>query len=55
MWPADHAWFVATEIDLPWTGIGGTAELMNDLLAASGLDAEIVESPENVSYWRSEP
>lgn len=23
MWPADHAWFVATEIDLPWTGVGG--------------------------------
>jgi hypothetical protein len=20
MWPADHAWFVATEIDMPWTG-----------------------------------
>ncbi|OLP67413.1 hypothetical protein BJM39_00330, partial [Salmonella enterica subsp. enterica serovar Javiana] len=38
MWPADHAWFVATEIDLPWTGIGGSAALVEDLLRADRLN-----------------
>ena len=33
-WPADHAWFVATEIYVPWTGIGGSAELLRHPLSA---------------------
>ena len=32
MWPADHAWFVTTNIDSEWTGVGGSAQLINDLL-----------------------
>ncbi|GAA2738965.1 hypothetical protein GCM10009867_33060 [Pedococcus aerophilus] len=39
MWPADHAWFVATEIDHPWTGIGGSEALVDDLLDANDLHA----------------
>ena len=27
-WPKDHAWCVASEIDLPWTYVGGPAELI---------------------------
>jgi hypothetical protein len=38
MWPADHAWFVATEIDEWWTGVGGSAALVEDLRQAPGLD-----------------
>lgn len=38
MWPADRAWFVATEIDEWWTGVGGSAGLVEDLLRAPGLD-----------------
>ena len=53
MWPADHAWFTATEIDLPWTGVAGTAELIEDLLAAAGLDVEVVEPSGKLPYWRS--
>ena len=52
MWPVDRAWFVATEIDLPWTGIAGTAGLIDDLLAATGLDVEIVEPSGDLPYWR---
>ena len=32
MWPADHAWFVTTNIDSTWTGVGGSAALIDDLL-----------------------
>ena len=32
-WPADHAWCVASEIDLPWTYIGGPRGLIDAVLA----------------------
>lgn len=42
-WSADHAWFVATEIDVPWTGIGGSAELIRDLMSEGSFDIELVD------------
>jgi hypothetical protein len=39
MWPADHAWFVAKDVDPDWVGIGGTQALIDEVLAAPGLDA----------------
>ena len=38
MWPADHAWFVMTNIDNEWTGVGGSAALANDLLSDPRLE-----------------
>lgn len=38
MWPADHAWFVASEIDTPWTGIGGSQVLIDELAGHPGLE-----------------
>jgi len=38
LWPADHAWCVATDIDTTWTGVGGSAGLAADLLADSRLE-----------------
>lgn len=38
MWPADHAWFVTTNIDGTWTGVGGPAALISDLLAEPRLE-----------------
>ena len=32
MWPADRAWFVTTNIDSTWTGVGGTEALIDALL-----------------------
>ena len=32
-WPADRRWCVATEIDLAWTYVGGSAGIIEDLLA----------------------
>jgi hypothetical protein len=38
MWPSDHAWFVTTNIDGTWTGVGGTQALISDLLAEPRLE-----------------
>ncbi|MGO4617240.1 hypothetical protein AB4305_22635 [Nocardia sp. 2YAB30] len=54
MWPADRAWFVATEIDLPWTGIAGSPELIEALRADKSLDVEEVEPSSSPRYWRDE-
>lgn len=32
-WPADHSWCVASEIDLPWTYVGGSCPLIERVLA----------------------
>ncbi|BFU47408.1 hypothetical protein [Krasilnikovia sp. MM14-A1004] len=38
-WPADQAWCVATEIDFDSTLVGGTSELVHQLLSEPALDA----------------
>jgi len=38
-WPADRAWCVASEIDLPWTYLAGPAGLIRTLLADPRLEA----------------
>jgi hypothetical protein len=38
-WPDDRAWCIASEIDLPHTYIGGSTELVADLIAHPGLHA----------------
>jgi len=52
MWPADRAWFVATEIDQPWTAVSGSAALIGDVVA-SGLDVEPVVPSPRPPYERS--
>lgn len=37
-WPADRSWIVATEVDFVWTYVGGSADAIGDLLAASSLE-----------------
>jgi hypothetical protein len=39
-WPDDRAWCVATEIDLAWTYVGGSAALISDVLANPHLEAQ---------------
>lgn len=53
MWPADRAWFVATEIDLPWTGVAGSTELLSELTADPQLDAALVAPNADLPYWRN--
>lgn len=38
MWPADHAWFVTTNIESTWTGVGGSEALISDLLGEPRLE-----------------
>ncbi len=38
-WPADQRWFVATEIDFPWSYVGGSVSLIDSLLGDSNLEA----------------
>ena len=39
VWPADHAWCVARDVDPHWAGIGGTTTLISRLMADPRLDA----------------
>jgi hypothetical protein len=52
VWPHDRSWFVATDIDQPWTAIGGTAALIDDVLADPALDAEPFVPSGHPTYWR---
>lgn len=38
IWPADRAWFVASEVDFDSTVLGGSRALVDALLAAPGLE-----------------
>lgn len=38
-WPADHAWFVMTEIDFAWTFVAGSTMLIDQILAHPDLEA----------------
>lgn len=38
-WPADRAWFVATEIDFAWTYIGGGSAAIEAIEATPGIEA----------------
>ncbi|HVB51223.1 MAG TPA: hypothetical protein VND89_05730 [Acidimicrobiales bacterium] len=45
-WPEDHSWCVASEIDLPWTYVGGSSELIDHLLADGRLET-VSASPDD--------
>ncbi|MEA3218698.1 MAG: hypothetical protein QOJ19_4854, partial [Acidimicrobiia bacterium] len=38
-WPDDRAWIVATEVDFAWTYVGGSSELIEELLNEARLEA----------------
>jgi hypothetical protein len=38
VWPADHAWCIASDVDQHWVGIGASADTINRLLAQQDLD-----------------
>jgi hypothetical protein len=49
-WPDDRAWFVATNIDLMTTYVGGSAACIADLLAADGLEVAAVPADQRVTW-----
>ncbi len=46
-WPTDRAWCVASELDLAWTYIGGSADLIDHLVGDSRIDAWPAEPTDN--------
>ena len=49
-WPADRAWFVATDIDLMTTYVGGSAACIAELLATDGLEAAQVPADQRITW-----
>jgi hypothetical protein len=49
-WPADHAWCVATDIDLMSTYVGGSAACIAELLATPGIEAAPVTPDDGVDF-----
>jgi len=50
MWPADHAWCVASEIDFDSTLVAGSRVLVDAVLAAPGLEAWPVGPEDDLTY-----
>jgi hypothetical protein len=48
-WPADHAWCVATEIDLDSTYVGGSEACIEELLANSELEVARLDGAAGVT------
>jgi hypothetical protein len=53
-WPADHAWCVATEIDLNTTYIGCDEACRDEILSVAELEAAPIDRGAGIS-WRSDP
>jgi hypothetical protein len=49
LWPADRSWLLATEIDFDSTLVGGSAELVTELLHATSLEAWPVRVDDDLS------
>ncbi len=52
-WPEDHAWMVATEVDLNSTYVGATSDCINDILSTSELESLPVKITDGVT-WESD-
>lgn len=54
IWPADHSWFVQSEVDLDSTLVGGSRALVDELLASPELEAWEVERGDSLEAWADE-
>lgn len=49
-WPEDRSWCVATEIDFGWTYVGGSAGLIDEVVAVGDLEALPATLDQGVTY-----
>lgn len=49
-WPEDRAWCVASEIDFPYTYVGGSSELIDEILRHPALEALPATVDHGISY-----
>ncbi|MGH8941002.1 MAG: hypothetical protein ACRDV2_16895 [Actinomycetes bacterium] len=52
IWPADHAWCVARDVDPHWAGIGGTPALITQLMTDPRLDVVPTDPTEDPPFYR---
>ncbi|MHB1572248.1 MAG: hypothetical protein ACYC0H_24000, partial [Solirubrobacteraceae bacterium] len=52
VWPSDHAWCVAADVDPHWAGIGATAPTIERLLADPRLDAVVADLDRDQPAYR---
>lgn len=45
IWPADHAWCVASDVDPTWAGISGSEATISRLVAQTRLDIVAADTP----------
>jgi hypothetical protein len=50
LWPADHAWCLATEIDFGFSLLAGPHSLIEQVLAADGIEAARLEHDGDLSW-----
>jgi hypothetical protein len=52
IWPADHAWCVANDVDPHWAGLGADVAAIDELLADSRLDVVPADPSQDQPYYR---
>jgi hypothetical protein len=52
-WPSDRIWCAASEIDLPWTYVGGSEALVEEILASPDIEAMATDT--GVRHGQHEP
>jgi hypothetical protein len=50
-WPDDRSWCVASEIDLPYTYVGGSTKLIEDILADPPLEALAATTAQGITAF----
>jgi hypothetical protein len=51
IWPADHAWCIARDVDPHWAGIGGHTLLINQLIADPHLDVVSADPTKDQPFY----
>ncbi|MDG4788799.1 hypothetical protein O7626_23215 [Micromonospora sp. WMMD1102] len=52
VWPADHAWCFAQDVDPHWAGIGGSSPMIHQLIADPRLDVVAADPTEQQPFYR---
>jgi hypothetical protein len=52
IWPADHAWCIANDVDPHWAGIGADVSAIDQLLADPRLNVVLADPRENQPSYR---
>ena len=49
-WPDDHAWCVASEIDFPYTYVGGSQELIDAIVQDPAIESLPAKDTDGIRY-----